>query len=109
MKYHLVTPLMIGGALLYATYARATNPLTFPSSPLAWSTCASDTFADADADVAKLKKALGERLGERLQCALMRVPLDHYHPEGPKIDVEVIRVKALIPASREGSYFIHIG
>jgi pimeloyl-ACP methyl ester carboxylesterase len=109
MKYHLLAPLLIGGALLYAPYARATNPLAYPSSPLAWSTCASDTFADADADVAKLKKALGERLGERLQCALMRVPLDHYHPEGPKIDVQVIRVKALIPASREGSYFIHIG
>jgi pimeloyl-ACP methyl ester carboxylesterase len=92
-----------------ASPAFASRPLSSPILPIAWSPCPADTYSDADAAVAKLKKVLGTRLGGRLECARMQVPLDHYHPDGPKISVGLIRAKALDTAKREGALFFHIG
>lgn len=98
--------LALGGM---ASPAIATRPLSFPIAPIAWSSCAADTYADTDAAVAKIKKALGAQLGNRLECARMQVPLDHYHPDGPRIAVGMIRAKALDTTKREGAFFFHIG
>ena len=48
-------------------------------------------------------------LGARLQCGSMRVPLDHMAPDGREIDVGVVRIRAAIPAMREGSLFFNQG
>ncbi|UPG94669.1 alpha/beta hydrolase [Luteibacter aegosomatissinici] len=109
MKPRYFDTLLILVTLTFSLEARADRPLSFPVPSVAWSACPDDTFADVDANVARIKSVLRTRLAERLQCARLRAPLDHYHPEGPKIDVGLIRVTALDAARREGSYFIHIG
>jgi pimeloyl-ACP methyl ester carboxylesterase len=48
-------------------------------------------------------------LGARLQCGSMRVPLDHIAPDGREIDVGVVRIRAAVPALREGSLFFNQG
>ncbi|UPG90315.1 alpha/beta hydrolase [Luteibacter aegosomaticola] len=109
MKPPLLAACLLGAALAHASAAFAARPLSFPVAPIQWAACGADTFADSEADVAKVKKALGQRLGDRLQCARMHVPLDHYHPEGPRMTVGLIRARALDTPKREGAYFFHIG
>jgi pimeloyl-ACP methyl ester carboxylesterase len=47
--------------------------------------------------------------GEALQCASVRVPLDHDRPTGPQITLAVARLPALDPAHRLGSVFVNPG
>jgi pimeloyl-ACP methyl ester carboxylesterase len=49
------------------------------------------------------------RLGERLRCGTMSVPLDHHHPQAGNIDVALIRVAASDPANRQGAIFFNPG
>lgn len=49
------------------------------------------------------------RLGERLRCGTMEVPLDHRRPELGSIDVALIRVTASDPAKRQGAIFFNPG
>lgn len=49
------------------------------------------------------------RLGDRLRCGTMTVPLDHHHPEGARIDVALIRVSASEPSRRQGAIFFNPG
>ncbi|MGA7439291.1 MAG: alpha/beta hydrolase [Luteibacter sp.] len=101
--------LVAGGLLVGAISSHAARPLDGPASPLAWGTCAASDFADPDVSVGALKAQLFAHLGDRLQCANMPVPLDHYYPDGPKISVALVRARALDPAQRQGAYFFHIG
>ena len=48
-------------------------------------------------------------LGARLQCGSMAAPLDHEAPDGHLLEIGVIRVRASIPALREGSIFLNRG
>lgn len=109
MKQPLLAALLLSATLAHAPAAYAARPLSFPVAPIEWAACGAETFTDSEADVAKVKKALGQRLGDRLQCARMQVPLDHYHPEGPRMAVGLIRARALDATKREGAYFFHIG
>jgi pimeloyl-ACP methyl ester carboxylesterase len=98
-----------GGLLTHSIACHAARPLNGPAPQLTWSECAATDFADTDIAVGALKAQLHAHLGDRLQCANMPVPLDHYHPDGPKISVGLVRARALDPAQRRGAYFFHIG
>jgi pimeloyl-ACP methyl ester carboxylesterase len=56
-----------------------------------------------------LVRASAFRLGERLRCGTMSVPLDHHHPQAGNIDVALIRVAASDPAHRQGAIFFNPG
>jgi len=43
------------------------------------------------------------------ECASAKVPLDYAHPNGRKIELALIRVRAADPATRIGSVFVHPG
>lgn len=47
--------------------------------------------------------------GDGLQCATAAVPLDHDEPQGPTIDLALIRRPATDPAARIGSLFTNPG
>jgi pimeloyl-ACP methyl ester carboxylesterase len=49
------------------------------------------------------------RLGERLSCAVISVPLDHHHPHAGSIDVAIVRVAASDAAKRQGVIFFNPG
>jgi pimeloyl-ACP methyl ester carboxylesterase len=107
MNLRFLLPLACGGAVAHA--AAADRPLSNPAPPIAWGPCGSELAHDADPSVAKIKAALATHLGDRLQCARMIVPLDHYHSDGPKISVGLIRARALDATRRKGAYFFHVG
>jgi pimeloyl-ACP methyl ester carboxylesterase len=46
---------------------------------------------------------------ERAQCATVRLPLDYDDPDGPSVEIAVLRVKARKQASRIGSLFVNPG
>ncbi|MGN6093850.1 MAG: alpha/beta fold hydrolase [Luteibacter jiangsuensis] len=48
-------------------------------------------------------------LGERLRCGSMSAPFDHEAPDGNMLEIGVIRVRAAVPALREGVIFFHAG
>ncbi|WP_045828883.1 alpha/beta fold hydrolase [Luteibacter yeojuensis] len=48
-------------------------------------------------------------LGNRLQCATLGMPLDHAAPDHRRIDVGVVRIRAAVPAAREGAIFFNKG
>jgi pimeloyl-ACP methyl ester carboxylesterase len=101
--------LFVGGLLVQSAASHAARPLDGPAPSLTWAECAASDFGDADVAVGALKAQLLAHIGDRLQCANMSVPLDHYHPGGPKISVGLVRARALDPAQRKGAYFFHIG
>lgn len=47
--------------------------------------------------------------GGRSQCAVVALPLDYDQPDGPKVDVAVLRRPARRPAQRIGSLFLNPG
>lgn len=49
------------------------------------------------------------QLGERLKCGSMSAPLDHEAPDGNVLEIGVMRVRAAVPALREGVIFFHAG
>lgn len=53
-------------------------------------------------------KACGEP-GERFECATLTVPLDHDTPNGPTVDLAVIRLPAPPAATRLGSLVVNPG
>ncbi|MGC7095819.1 alpha/beta hydrolase [Amycolatopsis lurida] len=46
---------------------------------------------------------------ERYQCAIAEVPIDHAHPDGPKLGLSVVRQPATDPARRIGTLFLAVG
>ncbi|NID16457.1 alpha/beta fold hydrolase [Luteibacter yeojuensis] len=77
--------------------ARLTNSVA-AVPPLAWGACPEAWIGSS-----------ANRLGSRLQCAAMAMPLDHLAPDGRLIEVGVLRVSAAIPAQREGAIFLNGG
>src|SRR5262245_56323333 len=45
----------------------------------------------------------------RFECADLTVPLDYSHPNGPTIDIAVVRQRAADPARRIGSLLLNPG
>jgi len=62
----------------------------------------------AEAPVA-VPKPHWTRCGGRLQCARLRVPLDHARPRGDTIELALIRIPARKPAKRIGSLLVNPG
>ncbi len=69
---------------------------TVPS--ITWSPCPDAWTGPASPD-----------LGDRLECGSMSAPLDHEAPDGNLLEIGVIRVRAAVPALREGSIFFQAG
>jgi pimeloyl-ACP methyl ester carboxylesterase len=63
-----------------------------------WSACSSSLVRDS-----------AFRLGGRLRCGTMTVPLDHHRPETGNIDVALVRVTAADPSRRQGAIFFNPG
>lgn len=91
-------PIFLGAALLAmstparARFAAASDPT------LSWHAC-DPSLVGGD----------WPTLDGRLECATLRAPLDHRVDDGRHIDVGVVRVKAAVPARREGAIFVNIG
>ncbi|SNX58311.1 TAP-like protein [Streptomyces sp. TLI_55] len=67
----------------------ALTPLTASAAPaLEWGKCA------------------GGGLDPRQQCALLDVPMDYAHPDGPRIGIAVSRIVSEKPAARRGALFL---
>ncbi|MFE3072465.1 alpha/beta hydrolase [Streptomyces sp. NPDC059247] len=67
------------------------SPVAAPPSPLsAWRSCGGDTPAT-------------------VECATLKVPLDHREPRGRKIDLSLSRIKAADPAARRGVLLFNPG
>ena len=49
------------------------------------------------------------QLGERVQCALMRVPLDYANPSSAELQIEVLKVSAEQPAQKLGAIVFNPG
>ncbi|MGY6018477.1 alpha/beta hydrolase [Streptomyces spinosirectus] len=54
----------------------------------------------------KWGRCAGGGLDPRQQCATLRVPLDHDHPDGRKIDLAVSRIPAEKPSARRGTLLL---
>ncbi|MFE3328277.1 alpha/beta hydrolase [Streptomyces sp. NPDC059176] len=48
----------------------------------------------------------GRGLDPRQECAWLKVPMDHAHPDGPRITVAVSRIRAEKPAARRGALML---
>ncbi|NNE11441.1 MAG: alpha/beta fold hydrolase [Ilumatobacter sp.] len=70
---------------------------------VAWAPC----FQDVAADFAEF---IPPEFGPpTYECSVVPVPLDHDRPNGPKIQISLVRLPALDPAQRIGSMFINPG
>jgi pimeloyl-ACP methyl ester carboxylesterase len=87
LKRRHITALAVAVAALAAAPAVAAAKHKPASSPaIAWQTC-----ADAEA----------------FDCAIVRVPRDYDHPNGPKLDIAATRLHA--QGQRKGSLFVNFG
>lgn len=73
---------------------------SFKQQTLNWQACDPAAMDNAD-DVAEL--------GERAQCALMRVPLDYANPSSAELQIEVLKVAAEQPAQKLGAIVLNPG
>lgn len=79
--------------------ALAALPLAGRADPtIAWSTCSAEQVGPGVA-----------ALGARLQCGVLQAPRDHLNPDGPRIAVGVVRIRAKNAAQREGAIFFNNG
>ena len=76
---------------------------SFKQQTLNWQTCDASAMENED-DQQELAQ-----LGERAQCALMRVPLDYAEPSSAELQVEVLKVAAEQPAQRLGAIVFNPG
>lgn len=74
------------------------QPSEAPASPpvdrLAWGPCYRD---------------VGAELGVAYECAQLQVPLDHDEPNGPQVQLAVVRLPATDPAGKIGSILLNPG
>lgn len=68
------------------------------STTIAWSPCST-----------ALVQQGALRLGDRLRCGVLTVPMDHHHPRAGNIQIAVVRVTASDPARRRGAIFFNPG
>jgi pimeloyl-ACP methyl ester carboxylesterase len=91
---HHVTCRALGFAI-----AMAVTPHALANAPsIDWDTC------PASANVGDWPE-----LGNRLQCAVVDMPIDHNAPSLGTVPIDVVRVKAIDPTQRKGSIFYNIG
>lgn len=97
-------PLATGALLLWQGACAAQDlpdwrlPDLRPSTVL-WTSCSSGL----------VRESAILRLGDRLQCGTMGVPVDHRHPDDGIIEVGLVRVTASDPAHRQGAIFFNPG
>ena len=72
------------------------------AEPIPWEACDLSTFPG------ELSGAL-EPLGDRLECATLRAPLDWDVPQRGEIDLGVLRVRAANQEKRQGAIFVNPG
>ncbi|GII00545.1 alpha/beta hydrolase [Planobispora takensis] len=78
---------------------------TAPQTPevqgaVTWGTCTDIKYPDGQSPPAQDKS---------LQCGTLSVPLDYANPDGKKIDIALVRVKATGPGERIGSLLFNFG
>ncbi|QWT19421.1 alpha/beta hydrolase [Bacillus sp. NP157] len=83
-------------AILCSITTREGSASTTPD--VIWTTCP-ETWVGTSSGV----------LGDRLQCASVRMPLDHAAPGHRGIHVGVVRIRAAVPSAREGAIFFNKG
>lgn len=69
------------------------------SSAIIWTSCPSGF----------VRESAMLRLGDRLHCGTMGVPVDHHHPDDGIIEVGLVRVTASDPTRRQGALFFNPG
>ena len=75
----------------------------FRQQGLEWTACDASAMEHPD-DQYELAQ-----LGQRAQCALMRVPLDYANPAAAELQIEVLKVVAGQPAQRRGAIVLNPG
>lgn len=78
---------------------------TYRNQKLAWSAC-DPSILGQDNDGTR---ALWAQLGDRLQCADMRAPLDYETPARGEVSVALLRVAAAQPERRRGAFVFNPG
>ncbi|MFC3688550.1 alpha/beta hydrolase [Aquipuribacter hungaricus] len=75
---------------------------------IAWGTC---SVPDLQEYLDWLEEVTGEpaELPAGYECALFPVPLDHAEPDGPTLDLALVRRPADDPAARQGTIFFNPG
>lgn len=76
---------------------------SFKQQTLNWQACDPSVMEDKDA-----AKNL-TRLGERAQCALMRVPLDYANPSSAELQIEILQVAAEQKSQKLGAIVLNSG
>ena len=72
-------------------------------------TIASVTPARAGPSSTRAGLSAWKACGDKLQCALLRVPVDYTRPDGAQVDVAVARLRATQPKRRLGSLVFNFG
>ncbi len=107
----LVRSAVVAATLCSAILVGTTGVDAKPSAPpgqskvpnVAWSTC----FRDIAAEIAEF---IPPEFGPpTYECAVVPVPLDHGRPNGPSIQISMVRLPALDPSQRIGSLFLNPG
>jgi len=70
-----------------------------PPATIHWSACSADLVSEE----------WTAAWSGRLECGSMRAPLSYARPESGYVDVTVLRVKAGVPAERQGAIFFNFG
>lgn len=92
----------VAAALLAACGGHDDPMARYLEQPLEWHACAAERFNALD-----LK--LAQRLGARVSCAEIRVPMDYAQPELAEIQVALLRVRAGSPAEDTPALLINPG
>ncbi|GLF97118.1 alpha/beta hydrolase [Streptomyces yaizuensis] len=83
------------------------------AAPAPATTTASASTAEAPLKRYESQKPQWKRCGEetpaRFQCATVEVPLDYKRPGGPRIDVEISRLRTSVPDKRRGVLLFNPG
>lgn len=94
----LVIPRSIIAMVAFAGLPVVGNTTPVPTAAVTWQACP-ESWVGTPSGV----------LGTRLQCATMSAPYDHVASDGREMDVGVIRIRAAVPAQREGAIFFNLG
>ena len=94
-----IRPRIIVSWLAAAVLAACSDASSPPTPELVWHDC----------DPEIIDAPFRDRLGERLKCATIAVPLDHDEPRKGTIDFALLRVAAGDPSRRRNAIFINPG
>ncbi|MEV8508844.1 alpha/beta hydrolase [Actinoplanes sp. NPDC051475] len=100
----------VAGALILATSLIA--PAGAQAAPVAGAAVAGDSTSEQEmqrVDGVPAPDLDWFKCYGQAQCATAHLPLDYDDPDGPTVEIAVVRVKARKPASRIGSLFVNPG